>query len=78
MSILRLGLNWSSISVDPTAFMDVIVSKPVSVENCCSSGIATDDSMILALMPGRTAETMMIEKCCWLNAREPLVARDAE
>ena len=46
----------------PREFVDVIESMPAMVENCFSSGVATDDAMVSGLAPGREAFTWMVGK----------------
>jgi len=40
--------------------VDVIVSTPGMVENCFSSGVATDDAIVSGLAPDRLAETLIV------------------
>ena len=44
----------------PWPLVDVIASMPAMVENCFSSGVATDDAMVSGLAPGRLALTEMV------------------
>ncbi len=41
----------------PSEFVDVIESMPAIVENCFSSGVATDEAIVSGLAPGRDAFT---------------------
>ncbi len=41
----------------PREFVEVIESMPAMVENCFSSGVATDEAMVSGLAPGREAFT---------------------
>jgi len=36
---------------------DTIESMPAMVDNCCSSGVATDEAMVSGLAPGSCADT---------------------
>jgi len=44
----------------PSALTDDIESTPAIMENCFSSGVATDDAMVSGFAPGRLAETWMV------------------
>ena len=46
----------------PRAFAEVIESMPAIVENCRSSGVATEEAIVSGLAPGRLAETWMVGK----------------
>ena len=46
----------------PSALMDVIESTPAMVENCFSSGVATDEAIVDGLAPGRLALTWIVGK----------------
>jgi len=61
-SMLRSRLNCSVIEVPPSVLTDVIESMPAMLENCCSSGVATDAAIVSGLAPGRLAETEMVGK----------------
>ena len=55
--MLRSSENWMVICEMPSALMDDIESTPAMVENCFSSGVATDEAMVDGLAPGRLALT---------------------
>src|ERR1700761_7296406 len=59
---LRLRLNWMVMLVWPSEFVDVIESMPAMVENCFSSGVATDDAIAAGLAPESDALTRMVGK----------------
>ena len=40
--------------------MDDIESTPAMVENCFSSGVATEEAIVSGLAPGRFAETWIV------------------
>src|SRR6185369_13347135 len=46
----------------PREFVEVIESMPAMVENCFSSGVATDEAIVSGLAPGREALTWMVGK----------------
>ena len=48
------------IRVLPSALTDDIESMPAMVENCFSSGVATDEAIVSGLAPGRLADTWMV------------------
>src|ERR1700687_1489416 len=48
--------------VCPREFVDGIESMPAIVENCFSSGVATEDAIVSGLAPGRDALTRMVGK----------------
>ena len=56
-SMLRSSANCSVMLVLPSALCDVIASMPAMVENCFSSGVATDDAIVSGLAPGSDAFT---------------------
>src|SRR5690242_16223672 len=58
-SMLRSSVNVMPIRVDPRLEVDVISSMPAMVENCFSSGVATEEAMVSGLAPGRLAVTVM-------------------
>src|SRR5215469_14568747 len=61
-SILRDRSNCSVIEVMPTPLHDVIwLSDGIDV-NCCSSGVATADAIVLGLAPGYCAVTVIVGK----------------
>src|ERR1700739_413727 len=61
-SRLRLRLNWIVMWVSPREFVDVIESMPAIVENCFSSGVATEEAIVSGLAPGSEALTRMVGK----------------
>src|SRR5689334_15341223 len=61
-SRLRERLNWSVICVDPCEEVDDMLSRPAIVENCRSSGVATEDAMVSGEAPGSAAETWIVGK----------------
>ena len=61
-SMSRSSVNCSVIEVTPSAFVEVIVSSPAIVENCRSSGSATDEAIVSGLAPGRPALTWIVGK----------------
>jgi hypothetical protein len=44
----------------PWKLVEVITSRPAMVENCFSSGVATDAAMVVGLAPGTDALTEMV------------------
>src|SRR6516164_5490984 len=61
-SILRDRSNCRVIEVTPTPLNDVIwLSDGIEV-NCCSSGVATADAIVLGLAPGYCAVTLIVRK----------------
>ena len=48
--------------VEPSELLDVIESMPAIVENCFSSGVATEDAIVSGLAPGKDALTRMVGK----------------
>jgi hypothetical protein len=61
-SMSRVSLNWMVTEVVPKALVEVIESMPAIVENCFSSGVATEDAMVSGLAPGRFALTEIVGK----------------
>src|SRR3954467_12951521 len=61
-SMFRSRANCSVICVEPSALDDVMLSMPAMVENCFSSGVATDEAIVLGLAPGSDACTLMVGK----------------
>ena len=59
-SMLRLRANCSVIWVLPWPLVEVIASMPGMVENCFSSGVATEEAIVSGLAPGRLALTEMV------------------
>ena len=60
--MLRSRVNWIVIWVMPSALVEVIESMPAMVENCRSSGVATEEAMVSGLAPGSSAATWMVGK----------------
>jgi hypothetical protein len=60
--MLRVRLNCSVMLVEPWMLVEVIESRPAMVENCFSSGVATDDAIVSGLAPGSDALTTMVGK----------------
>src|SRR5215470_12877327 len=60
--MLRLRSNWRLMLVLPWMLTELIVLSPEIVENCFSSGSATDEAIVSGLAPGRPAETWMVGK----------------
>ena len=56
-SMLRLSANCRVTDVLPWPLDEVIASTPGMVENCFSSGVATEDAIVSGLAPGRLALT---------------------
>src|SRR6266849_891911 len=48
--------------VEPTPLLEVMESMPAMVENCRSSGVATEDAMVSGLAPGSEACTWIVGK----------------
>ena len=46
----------------PCKLVEVIWSRPAMVENCRSSGVATDDAIVSGLAPGNEALTTRVGK----------------
>ena len=67
-SMSRLSANCMVIWVVPKAEFEVIVSSPGMVENCPSSGVATDEAMVSGEPPGRLAVTWMVGKSTFGNS----------
>src|SRR5712692_4110320 len=61
-SMLRHKLNWRVTWVLPCTLDEVIESRPAIVENCRSSGVATEEAMVSGLAPGKLALTRMVGK----------------
>ena len=61
-SRLRERLNCSVMEVEPSAELEVIESRPAIVENCRSSGVATEAAIVSGEAPGRPASTRMVGK----------------
>ena len=56
-SMLRLLSNSSVIALRPRVLVELIVARPAMVENCFSSGSATELAIVSGLAPGRSAVT---------------------
>ncbi|MNN56393.1 hypothetical protein D3C81_1713190 [compost metagenome] len=54
-----LASNSRVSEVLPRVLVDVIRLRPEMVENCFSSGKATEDAMVSGLAPARSALTLM-------------------
>src|SRR3954454_13342737 len=61
-SRLRERSNWMVIDVEPRYEADVIESRPAMVENCFSSGVATEAAIVSGDAPGSEAETLIVGK----------------
>jgi hypothetical protein len=61
-SMSRFRLNWSVISVPPCELVEIMLSRPEMVENCRSSGSATDEAIVSGVAPGRFARTIIVGK----------------
>src|SRR5436305_6488219 len=61
-SRLRLSENWRVMFVEPRADAEVIESRPEMVENCRSSGVATEAAIVSGLAPGSEADTWIVGK----------------
>src|SRR5574337_171635 len=59
-SMFRLRSNCRLICVLPCVLVDDMESRPAIVENCRSSGVATEEAMVSGLAPGRFAITVMV------------------
>ena len=60
--MLRSRVNCIVTDVLPRELVEVIDSMPAMLENCCSSGVATEAAIVSGLAPGRLAETEMVGK----------------
>src|SRR5579872_1617699 len=61
-SMLRSSVNCRVTLVCPRELDDVMLSKPAIVENCRSSGAATDEAMVSGLAPGKLHCTCRVGK----------------
>ena len=61
-SMLRSRSNCIVIEVRPWPLEDTIEFRPAMVENCDSSGVATEAAMVSGEAPGNCAETTMVGK----------------
>src|SRR4029079_5573475 len=59
-SMFRLRSNWSVMLVLPCELRELIEVTPEMVENCFSSGVATEFAIVSGLAPGRFALTLMV------------------
>ncbi len=59
-STSRSSVNCKVMLVIPCRLDDVMASRPAMVENCFSSGVATDDAIVCGLAPGSDADTEMV------------------
>jgi len=62
LSMSRVRSNWTVICVKPSALAEVICVTPGICENCCSSGVASDDAMVCGSAPGSWAVTCIVGK----------------
>ena len=53
----REGSNSSVSDARPSVLVELIVARPAMVENCFSSGSATELAIVSGLAPGRSALT---------------------
>jgi len=61
-SIERLRSNWMVMLVLPCELLELMELTPAIVENCFSSGVATDAAIVSGLAPGRFAVTWSVGK----------------
>ena len=61
-SMFRSRANWMVTRTVPWTLLEVMLSMPAMVENCFSSGVATDEAMVSGLPPGSLAVTWMVGK----------------
>ena len=61
-SMLRSSENCSVIDVLPSELDELMESMPGRLENCFSSGVATDAAIVSGLAPGRPAFTVIVGK----------------
>jgi hypothetical protein len=61
-SMSRDRANCRVIWLTPSAFTEVMLSRPAMVENCRSRGVATAAAMVSGLAPGRLALTEIVGK----------------
>ena len=61
-SILRSSTNCRVMLVLPRPLSEVMESRPGTVENCRSSGVATEAAMVSGLAPGSEACTWSVGK----------------
>ena len=67
-STVRDLSNCSVICVKPLPLLLVIWMMPGIWPNCRSSGVATEDAVVLASAPGSCAETWIVGKSTFGNA----------
>ena len=60
LSISRPRSNCSVMLVLPVPLDEVIESRPAMVVNCRSSGLATEDAIVVGSPPGRPALTFSV------------------
>ena len=58
-SMSRDASNSSVIWLLPSVLLELISFNPAMVENCFSSGSATEEAMVSGLAPGNCAPTLM-------------------
>ena len=61
-SMFRSKANCSVIRTAPCTLLEVMLSMPAMVENCFSSGVATDEAIVSGLAPGSLAVTWIVGK----------------
>src|SRR5512142_491860 len=61
-SRLRDKSNWMVMLVKPNWLLEVNWLTPAMVENCFSSGVATEEAIVCGLAPGSTALTLIVGK----------------
>src|SRR5262249_7224492 len=61
-SMLRSSENCRAIDVLPLVDGEVIEAMAGMVENCFSSGVATDEAIVSGLAPGKLAVTWIVGK----------------
>ena len=59
-STLRSSENWMVMLVEPSWLDEVMLSMPAMVENCFSSGVATEAAIVSGLAPGSDALTVTV------------------
>ncbi len=62
--------NCSVTCVEPWADEELMLSRPAIVENCRSSGVATDEAIVSGEAPGRAAETWIVGKSTFGQVRD--------
>src|SRR6516225_322857 len=61
-SRLRERLNCRVICVAPCVEVELMLSRPAIVENCRSSGVATEEAIVSGEAPGSDAATWIVGK----------------